>query len=66
MVGDKRLNNAIASVEKEMDRGDVFFITTELERLDLENQRLSKLAEQLLTSPPKAMNPGEVNLGGPK
>jgi HPt (histidine-containing phosphotransfer) domain-containing protein len=66
MVGDKRLNNAIASVEKEMDRGDVFFITTELERLDLENQRLSKLAEQLLTSAPKAINPGEVNLGGPK
>ena len=64
MIGDKRLNNAIASVEKEMDRGDVFFITTELERLDLENQRLSKLAEQLLASAPKAMNPGEVNLGG--
>ena len=65
-VGDKGLTNAIASVEKEMDRGDVFFITAELERLERENQRLSKLAEQLLTSAPKAMNPGEVNLGGSK
>jgi CheY-like chemotaxis protein len=62
-VGDKALNNAISSVEREMDRGDVFFITTELERLEQENQRLSKLAEQLLNSAPKAMNPGEVNLG---
>jgi CheY-like chemotaxis protein len=62
-VGDKALNNAITSVEREMDRGDVFFITTELERLEQENQRLSKLAEQLLSSAPKAMNPGEVNLG---
>jgi len=57
-VGDKALNNAISSVEREMDRGDVFFITTELERLEQENQRLSKLAEQLLNSAPKAMNPG--------
>ena len=65
-VGDKGLNNAIASVEKEMDRGDVFFITTELERLERENQRLSKLADQLLTSVPKAMNPGDVNPGGVK
>lgn len=65
-VGDKGLNNAIASVEKEMDRGDVFFITTELERLERENQRLSKLAEQLLTSAPKAMNPVEVNPGEAK
>ena len=62
-VGDKGLNNAIASVEKEMDRGDVFFITTELERLERENLRLSKLAQQLLTSAPKAMNPEDVNLG---
>jgi len=62
-VGDKGLTNAIASVEKEMDRGDVFFITAELERLERENQRLSKLAEQLLTSAPKAMNPIEVNPG---
>ncbi len=49
-----------------MDRADVFFITTELERLEQENQRLSKLAEQLLNSAPKAMNPGEVNLGRAK
>jgi CheY-like chemotaxis protein len=63
-VGDKGLNNAIASVEKEMDRGDVFFITTELERLERENLRLSKLAQQLLTSAPKAMNPEDVHLGG--
>ena len=65
-VGDKALNNAITSVEREMDRGDVFFITTELERLEQENQRLSKLADQLLNSAPKAMNPGEVNLGRAK
>lgn len=60
-VGDKGLNNAIASVEKEMDRGDVFFITTELERLERENLRLSKLAQQLLSSAPKAMNPEDVH-----
>jgi CheY-like chemotaxis protein len=65
-VSDKGLNNAIASVEKEMDRGDVFFITAELERLERENQRLSKLADQLLTSAPKAMNPGDLNPGGVK
>ena len=63
-VGDKGLNNAIASVEKEMDRGDVFFITTELERLERENLRLSKLAQQLLSSAPKAMNPEDVHSGG--
>lgn len=60
-VGDKGLNNAIASVEKEMDRGDVFFITAELERLERENLRLSKLAQQLLSSAPKAMNPEDVH-----
>lgn len=65
-VGDKGLNNAIASVEREMDRGDVFFITTELERLERENQRLSKLAQQLLTSAPKAMTAKDLaNGGGP-
>jgi len=63
-VGDKGLNNAIASVEKEMDRGDVFFITAELERLERENLRLSKLAQQLLSSAPKAMNPEDVHSGG--
>jgi hypothetical protein len=62
-VGDRGLNNAIASVEREMDRGDVFFITTELERLERENQRLSKLAQQLLTGAPKAMNPKEMAAG---
>jgi CheY-like chemotaxis protein len=63
-VGDKSLNNAIASVEREMDRGDVFFITNELERLERENQRLSKLAEQLLTSAPKAMSAEDVAAAG--
>ena len=63
-VGDKGFNNAIASVEKEMDRGDVFFITAELERLERENQRLSKLAEQLLTSAPKTMSAEETGSGG--
>jgi len=63
-VGDKALNNAIASVEREMDRGDVFFITNELERLERENQRLSKLAEQLLTSAPKTMTPEDVAAAG--
>jgi CheY-like chemotaxis protein len=62
-VGDKVFNNAIASVEKEMDRGDVFFITAELERLERENQRLSKLAEKLLTSAPKAIDPEKINQG---
>jgi CheY-like chemotaxis protein len=62
-VGDKGFNNAIASVEKEMDRGDVFFITTELERLERENLRLSKLAQQLLSAAPKAMNPDDVSPG---
>jgi CheY-like chemotaxis protein len=62
-VGDKGLNNAIASVEKEMDRGDVFFITAELERLERENQRLSKLAEKLLTSAPKVIDPEKINQG---
>ncbi len=62
-VGDKGFNNAIASVEKEMDRGDVFFITTELERLERENLRLSKLAQQLLSSAPKAINPDDVSPG---
>ena len=62
-VADKAFNNAIASVEKEMDRGDVFFITTELERLEKENLRLSKLAQQLLTAAPKAMNPDEPSPG---
>ena len=59
-VADKGFNNAIESVEKEMDRGDVFFITAELERLERENLRLSKLAEQLLTSAPKTMNAEET------
>lgn len=63
-VGDKGFNNAIESVEKEMDRGDVFFITAELERLERENQRLSKLAEQLLTSAPKTMSAEETGSGG--
>ncbi len=63
-VGDKGFNNAIASVEKEMDRGDVFFITAELERLERENQRLSKLAEQLLTSAPKTMSAEDTGSGG--
>jgi CheY-like chemotaxis protein len=63
-VGDKGFNNAIESVEKEMDRGDVFFITAELERLERENQRLSKLAEQLLTSAPKTMSAEETDSGG--
>jgi hypothetical protein len=63
-VADKAFNNAIASVEKEMDRGDVFFITTELERLEKENLRLSKLAQQLLTAAPKAMNPDETSPAG--
>ena len=63
-VGDRGLNNAIASVEREMDRVDVFFITTELERLERENQRLSKLAQQLLTGAPKAMNSKEMAAGG--
>jgi hypothetical protein len=62
-VGDKGLNSAIASVEKEMDRGDVFFITAELERLERENQRLSKLAEKLLTSAPKVIDPEKINQG---
>ena len=47
-----------------MDRGDVFFITAELERLERENQRLSKLAQQLLSSAPKAMDPEDVHSGG--
>jgi CheY-like chemotaxis protein len=63
-VGDKGFNNAIESVEKEMDRGDVFFITAELERLERENQRLSKLAEQLLTSAPKTMSAEETGSDG--
>jgi CheY-like chemotaxis protein len=62
-VGDKGFNNAIASVEKEMDRGDVFFITAELERLERENQRLIKLAEKLLTSVPKVVDPEKINQG---
>lgn len=49
-----------------MDRGDVFFITTELERLERENQRLSKLAQQLLTGVSKPMSPKELGgSGGP-
>ena len=63
-VGDKALNNAIASVEREMDRGDVFFITNELERLERENQRLNKLAQQLLTAAPKTMSADEVTAAG--
>lgn len=59
-VGDRALNNAIASVERELDRGDVFFITTELERLERENERLSKLAQQLLVGSPKTMSPKEI------
>lgn len=62
-VGDKALNNAIASVEREMDRGDVFFITSELERLERENTRLTKLAQQLLTNAPKPMNPDQLPAG---
>jgi hypothetical protein len=61
-VGDRAFNNAIASVEREMDRGDVFFITTELERLERENQRLSTLAQQLLTKASRPMN--LTDLGG--
>jgi len=65
-VGDRSLNNAIASVEREMDRGDVFFITTEMERLERENRRLSKLAQQLLAAAPKPMNPKDLGgSGGP-
>ena len=41
-IGDDGLANAILAVEKELDSGDVFFASAELERLEEENSRLSK------------------------
>lgn len=63
-VADKRFNSALASVEKEMDRGDVFFITAELERLEQENLRLSRFAEKLLNSAPKTIDAAETAAAG--
>lgn len=48
MVGDEGLVKAIVSVERELERGDVFFIITELEKLEEANRRLGQVASHLV------------------
>jgi CheY-like chemotaxis protein len=44
MVGDHGLAQTIIAVERELERGDVFFIITELEKLEEANRRMGQLA----------------------
>ena len=44
MVGDASLSQAIQHVERELEQGDVFFIITELEKLEEANRRLGQVA----------------------
>lgn len=50
MVGDQGLAQAIISVERELERGDVFFIITELEKLEEANRRMSQVASHVSKS----------------
>jgi two-component system, chemotaxis family, chemotaxis protein CheY len=47
MVGDGAVAESIQRVERELEKGDVFFIIAELERLEEENRRLSRVAVRL-------------------
>ena len=48
MVGDSVLAAAILSVERELEGGDIFVITNELEKLEMANRRMGMVAEQSL------------------
>lgn len=47
MVGDHALAQTIIAVERELERGDVFFIITELEKLEEANRRMGQTAIHL-------------------
>lgn len=47
MVGDAGLVQSIMSVERELEQGDVFFIITELEKLEEANRRMGQVAAHM-------------------
>jgi CheY-like chemotaxis protein len=53
MVGDHFIADSIVAVERELERGDVFFIITELEKLEEANRRMSQVATQLVDAAAK-------------
>jgi two-component system, chemotaxis family, chemotaxis protein CheY len=59
MVGDHALAQTIIAVERELERGDVFFIITELEKLEEANRRMGQLANHL-GKPPRGDKPADT------
>lgn len=59
MVGDASLSQAIQHVERELEQGDVFFIITELEKLEEANRRLGQVASHM-TRPALGAKPAEA------